>query len=311
MCRRTVHFIVLLVIFALFCPSPVRAQLPRPLKRCLPYPTLADEISEMRESTHHPKVISKVIVDDLKFDGAIHLPEETLEQLTAEIKRHEFQADSDWLGELQEVPIRNAWADRGYFRALVTAESQVLSADSGTRHVSLTVHVNEGPQYRLSEVRFQSAEDSRLADELFSYAELRQQIPLRDGDLFNVEKIREGLDARSRLYGSKGYVDFTAEPRTDVGNEHQTVALTIVLSKEQQYRVASVEILGLDPALESLLRSLIRPGEIFNPQILNNFYKEHTSVLPPGAAPEDDEVLRDVRNATVALRLDFRPCPAP
>ncbi|HEX9223315.1 MAG TPA: POTRA domain-containing protein [Candidatus Acidoferrales bacterium] len=261
----------------------------------------------MREGAHHPKVI----IDDLKFDGAIHLPEEVLAQLVAEIKRHEFQADSDWLGELAEVPVRNAWQEQGYFRVLPTAESQVLSADSATRHVSVIVHVNEGPQYRLSEVRFQSAQDPRPGSDLFPLGELRQQIPLRDGDLFNVEKIREGLDALSRLYGSKGYVDFTAEPRTDVDNERQTVALTIVLSKEQQYRVASMEILGLDPGLESLLRSLIRPGEIFNPPILNNFYKEHKSVLPPGAAPEDDEILRDIRNATLALRLDFRPCPAP
>jgi len=307
MCRRAANFIVLLVIFALFCSSPVRAQLPQRLKRCLPYPTLADEISEMKANTPHPKVI----IDDLKFDGAIHLPEEVLAQLVAEIKRHEFQTDSDWLGDSVEVPVRNAWQGQGYFRALVTAESQVLSADSATRHVSVTVHVNEGPQYRLSEVRFQSAEHPRPGDELFSFAELRQQIPLHDGDFFRVEKIREGLDALRRLYGSKGYVDFTSEPRTEVDNEQQTIALTIVLSKEQQYRVASVEILGLDPALENLLRSLIRLGEIFNHQVLNNFYKEHKSVLPPGASPEDDEVLRDVRNATVALRLDFRACPAP
>jgi len=307
MCRRAVQFVLQVVIFMLFCPAPAGAQLPRRLKRCLPYPTLADEISEMKANTSHPKLI----IDDLKFDGAIHLAEETLAQLVAEIKRHDFQADSDWLGELVEVPVRNAWQEHGYFTVLPTAESQVLSRDSTTLHVSVTVHVNEGPQYRLSEVRFQSAEDPRPGDELFSFAELRQQIPLRDGDLFNVEKIREGLDALSRLYGSKGYVDFTAEPRTEVDNEHQTISLTIMLSEEKQYRVASVEILGLDPALESLLRSLIRPGEIFIPQVLNDFYKEHKSVLPPGAAPEDDEVLRDVRNATLALRLDFRGCPAP
>jgi len=179
------------------------------------------------------------------------------------------------------------------------------------RDSSVTVHVNEGPQYRLSEIRFQSTQDLRPCSDLFPLGELRQQIPLRDGDLFNVERIREGLDALRRLYGSKGYVDFTTEPRTEADTEHQTISLTIVLSEEKQYRVGSVEILGLDPGLESLLRSLIRLGEIFNHQVLNNFYEEHKSDLPPGASLEDDEVLRDVRNATVALRLDFRPCPAP
>src|SRR2546425_3311460 len=95
--RRTLaQFVLQVVIFMLFCPAPAGAQLPKRLKRCLPYPTIADEISEMRESTQHPKVI----IDDLKFDGAIHLPEEILAQLVAEIKHREFQADSDWLGEL-------------------------------------------------------------------------------------------------------------------------------------------------------------------------------------------------------------------
>src|SRR5260370_11463749 len=116
--RAAVQFVLQAVIFMLFCPAPAGAKLPRRLKRCLPYPTLADEISEMKPNTSH----QKVIIDDLEFDGTIHLPEEILAHLVAGIKRHEFLAGSDWLGELTELPVRNAWQEQGYFRVLPTAE---------------------------------------------------------------------------------------------------------------------------------------------------------------------------------------------
>jgi outer membrane protein assembly factor BamA len=290
----------------------------------------------------------KVTVEDVKFDGAIHLPNEILEQLIASIKQHEFEMDSDGLGEGQEAPITNAsqqqrqlkkrlnaespvlsrdsswlrevqeviimgaWQEQGYFTVHTSVESQVLSRDSTSQHVSITVRVNEGPQYRLGEVEFRSAQDPRPAPELlFPPDELRQQIPLREGDLFNVQKIREGLDALRRLYLRKGYIDFTASTITSVDDVQQTVSLLFELDPQERFRVSTIEILGLDPALESLLRSQIRSGDIFDATLINSFYKDHKSALPPDASPADNEVRRNVKDGTVEIKLNFRPCLAP
>jgi len=341
--RRAALLLALQAVAYMLC-SPTHAQEPRTLGRCTSNSSSADESGRPQGQVSR----LRVTIEDVKFDGAIHLPEETLDQLIASIEGHEFEMDSSgpgegqeapitnasqgqhqlkkrlsaesqvlsggpsWLRVVQEVPIRNAWQERGYFRVQTSAESQVLSQDSASQHVSITVHVNEGPQYRLGEVEFRSAEDPPPAPELFSPDELRQQIPLREGDLFNVDKIREGLDALRRLYLSKGYIDFTASPIISV-DDAQQISIVFELDPQKQFRVSTIEILGLDITLESLLRSQIRPGDIFDATLINNFYKDHKSALPPNASPADadNEVRRNVKDGTVDIKLDFRPCPPP
>jgi outer membrane protein assembly factor BamA len=45
---------------------------------------------------------------------------------------------------------------------------------------------------------------------------LRKLVPLEEGDIFNVTKIRESLDAMKKLYSSFEYINFAATPITDV-----------------------------------------------------------------------------------------------
>src|SRR5258708_38538954 len=149
MFRKVTQFTSQVLLCVLVCSTPLLAQLPERFKHCLPYPTLADEISEMKASTSRPKPKAiKSIVDEVKFDGAIHLPQDALTQLVAEIKGREFEG-SGWLNQLEEVGVRGAWQDQGYFTVHATAESRVLSRDSDAQHVSVTIHIQEGIQYRL------------------------------------------------------------------------------------------------------------------------------------------------------------------
>jgi outer membrane protein assembly factor BamA len=203
--RRTVLFILLGVIHILICSSPIYAQIPRRLERCLPYPTLAEEIKDMQdevEAKERKTPQRKVVIDAVNFDGPIHLPNSIREQLITELKQREFDGDYDWLGEIQEVPVRGAWQDQGYFRVNSTAQARIISSDSTIQHVSVIVHVDEGLQYRLGDVSFREGDpDDPLP---FPAEELRKLVPLREGDLFNVEKIREGLEALKKLYDSNG-----------------------------------------------------------------------------------------------------------
>src|SRR5258708_7528968 len=105
MSRRVIGFTSEVLLFVQICSAPLLAQLPNRLKRCLPYPTLADEIAEMKESTSRPQPkVKKFIVDQLKFDGAVHFPRELLSRLAAEIIHQEFEG-SGWLNQLVEVSI--------------------------------------------------------------------------------------------------------------------------------------------------------------------------------------------------------------
>jgi hypothetical protein len=69
----------------MFCALPTAAQLSRRLDRCLPYPTLADEISNMHQEVESKTAAmagvaalpATVVIDNVKFDPPIHLGDES------------------------------------------------------------------------------------------------------------------------------------------------------------------------------------------------------------------------------------------
>jgi outer membrane protein assembly factor BamA len=152
---------------------------------------------------------------------------------------------------------------------------------------------------------FRSREDLALA---FSAEELGALIQLRDGDVFSVEKVREGLDALRRYYGSHGYIDFVATPKTEIDEMHQQIALVLSLQEGLQFRVGNIEIVGLDTALEKDLRSRIKSGDTVNFELIVDFYQEHKSELPEEVLPEDTALQRNVIEHVADAFFDFRSC---
>jgi outer membrane protein assembly factor BamA len=83
---------------------------------------------------------------------------------------------------------------------------------------------------------------------LFPPDELRNLVPLEDGEIFSDEKIRDGIDAIARLYRSNGYLDFRLSIRRS-NDEHQSLSVVMELKQGPKYRVGDIRAVGGDPAL--------------------------------------------------------------
>jgi hypothetical protein len=129
----------LLTIFILSCwyVVPSSAQLPKRLERCLPHPTLAQEIRDMRQEVRDrmfPEPVVHVHVLQVKFDPDSKIPPDIQNEISKnEIGRtHEEDADSDYLDdaakEIAEVAARGALQGHGYFQPLADANLTVLRA---------------------------------------------------------------------------------------------------------------------------------------------------------------------------------------
>ena len=125
----------------------------------------------------------------------------------------------------------------------------------------------------------------------------------------NYDRIRDGLDSLRKLYGSDGYIDVSLGATTQSHDESQTVSVVMKLTEGPQYRVGNVQVVGLDPTLEDKLRSKLKPGDVMNPQILCDFYRDNKLLLPASASPQDVKVTRDAQNATVDLSFVFSAAP--
>jgi hypothetical protein len=247
----------------------------------------------------------KVVVDDLVLDGSTDVAEAAWNQIVSEAKVETFSGDA-WVEELREVYLRSGLRNHGYFNAEVTVEANVVSSNPILEHVVVHARVRGGAQYRLSGVQFRNVDSERhLA---FSAEELRALVPLHDGDVFSVERVRQGIDALRKYYGSHGYIDSVAVPETKVDEMHQEIVLVMSLQEGFQFRLGNIEIIGLDSALEEKLRSKIRSGDILNFQLLADFYQEHKSELPEEVLPEDTEFHRNIKEQTADAFFDFRSC---
>jgi len=311
MARRVVVTIGLLAVSSgLLIGAPIQAQVPSAPQSCFSPPVENTKslvnVNGKSQTSHGNKDTSrKVIVDRIEFDRPVHLSNSDIEQVIEKANKTEWDADSPaWIDELAEIELRSAWQDQGYFKIAIDPHTQSIGRDSDHERFLVSVHVlNEGPQFHLGDIRF-------TGGTAIPESELRQLFPLREGEFFDVAQVRAGIEALTKLYGSHGYIDFTAVPDTKVDENLQRIELEMHLDEQKQFRFGTVEIRGIDPGLEAGLRSITVPNEIVNMDLITAFFKENRSVLPPRAL-DNLELRRNVRTGIVDVTFDARSCSRP
>jgi hypothetical protein len=296
----------------LLCISSAFGQLPKRVEKCLPYPTLAQEIRDVQSPAPVPSPV-RVRVTSVDFAATDTIPQDAKEEISAELRSHVFQpnTDSAYLNdvanEIAEVNVRGALQNRGYFKATPAANLTTIQSEGTEISVAAKISAEPGPQYRAGSIRVESADGSALQ---FSSAVLRRLIPLQTGDLFNVGAIRTGLENLRRAYAQEGYVDMTTEPETSIDEAHEIIDTVLRVNQEAQYRVGTIELLGVNTATQQkLTESLPKSGQIFDGTRLDDFFKTNRAILPTDASTDDVSVKRDLRAKTVAISFDLRTCP--
>ncbi len=309
--RLTFWLALLTFVSASISPPAVYAQFSPWLKNCAPFPTFADEIQarlseEQPRATEEKSLQPKVHIVAVIFKGEIELPQSVRAQVSSKLGQTTFERDSRWLEASREV-MMDVLRDHGYLRARVTTRADVLSRNAEEERVSLTFEISESPQYRLTEIKFADAH-------VFPPGELRKQFPLQDGDIFDLSGIRIGIERLTRMYGKRGYINFTAEPDLRADNAHHRVSVTMNLNEDRQFKVGKVEILGFEKEVAAhALKMTLKPGEVFNCERIDDFYKENEAILratiPLGEFKDRVQIGQNAAANTVTVVFDLRHCP--
>jgi outer membrane protein assembly factor BamA len=299
-------------LFVLCVPCAF-GQLPKRVENCLPYPTLAQEIREMQPADPMPPRV-RVRVIRVEFDSKDGIPTNARDEISADLRSHVFERDAgaayldDVANDIAEVGARGALQERGYFTATAAAKLTALQSEGAEVSVAVIVSAKPGPQYRAGDIRVEAADNRSLE---FSTEVLRDLIPLQRGELFNVEKVREGIKNLTLVYGREGYVDMTAEPDLQIDEAHETIDMVLKIDQQVQYRVGNIEFMGVNRVTrEKLLQSLPKFGQVFNGTLLEEFFRVNRTILPPNVSRDDVNVSKDQKSKTVAILFDFRTCPS-
>lgn len=245
-----------------------------------------------------------ITVAEMLFDGAFQVPTADQEEIATSIKQRTYEGSLDEVTSEVQERVKAAWQNRGYFKADVSGDAKTLTSNPASARIALTIHVNEGKQYQLGKITFKN--NTVISDA----SVLRSLFVLKDGDLFDRDKIGHGLDALRKAYAEMGYINFTSVPGTKFDDENKLIDLEINLDEGKQFYISGISILSSD---ERMSRNASRdmpfqPGDIYNQRLLELFLLKYASV--PNADRDRNEFLRlDEQAGTVAITFDLRNCP--
>lgn len=243
---------------------------------------------------------NRILIQELVISGATTLNSQQLNEIVNSLTALEMDANGK---ELKER-LRDSFQQHGYFAANVkTAEIKPLDPLARPMPVRVEADVDEGPRFRFSPIKF-------VGNHVLSAEQLQAQFPFHTGDLFEIGKVRSGLESLRKLYGSMGYMNFSLVDKTDTnsgGGSAATIRLTFEVHEGSQYRMGKLDLTGdKEVALQLQNRWELEPGKPFDAEYLERFVEENRTLL--GAdfnAESDTDFSLDCRELTVSVQIQL------
>lgn len=154
------------------------------------------------------------------------------------------------LGDLETL--NSFYQDRGYLRFNVTSIQVSLSPDK--RNIYLTINVEEGEPYTISEYHF-------AGELIVPEGNLRRLVSVREGEVFSRKEVEATGDRISSGLADFGYAFAEVDPLTRLDDEEKTVELTFFVEPGKRAYVRRINFSGNDKTNDITLRREMRQFE--------------------------------------------------
>ena len=170
--------------------------------------------------------------------------------------------------------------------------------------VDITLPVEEGDRYKLKEITFtgnKAVADTRA---------LRAQFKIKDGDIFDTEAVRKGLENLRKAYAALGYINFAPVPNTDANDETHEITLKIDLDEGKQFFVRRIEFQGNTTTRDKVIRRelALEEGQVYNGNLweLSLLRLNQLQYFEPLKPEQDSEIKQNPQDATVDILLKVK-----
>ncbi|MBV9086307.1 MAG: outer membrane protein assembly factor BamA, partial [Acidobacteriaceae bacterium] len=210
---------------------------------------------------------------------------------------------------------RYDYQTRGYFKAIVSDPKTKIRDVSGIKWympwkksegkvVDITMPIEEGDRYKLKEITFSGNK------QISNTAALRNIFKMKDGDWFNAELVRKGLDDLKKAYGEFGYINATAVPDTHFDDANKTITLKIDIDEGKQFSVRRIEFVGNTTTRDKVIRRelALEEGGIYNSRLweLSLLRLNQLQYFEPLKAETDSETKQNNQDNTIDLTLKVK-----
>lgn len=246
---------------------------------------------------HRSNKNAGILIIDFTITGTQTISATDLARITSDMIGSCFDEDS----EEMEERVRASFQDRGYFKVEVKSLRFKPRDPLGVpKPVSLEGEVSEGARYKLAEITF-------VENHAFSSEILRKQFPLKKGGLFERGKVASGLGSLRKLYGTRGFLDYSAIPDTEFAS-NATVSLNLSFQEGPQYHMGKVEIVA-DKEVAARLRAQwkLAEGDVYDSSYIDQYLETNRDLLPVGFSRANIEKVQNCPETSVAVRLIVDP----
>lgn len=163
--------------------------------------------------------------------------------------------------------IKEILLNKGYLNAQVGSPTVELTEDK--KWFIVTYSVVEGEPFTVAEVGFRGYT-------VFEEAELRENLKIKAGEIFQRAKIRDEITRITDMYGSKGYAFADVVPNVNPNNEERTASLILSIKEGEMMRIRQINITGNDKTRDNVIRREIRVDEqdvIDTPSLKRSFQR--------------------------------------
>jgi outer membrane protein insertion porin family len=275
--------------------------------------------------TFHVKEGPTVKVGKIEFTGNNNLSDRTLRRAMKNLKPigipHSIilenlfarTFDATKLDEDTER-VRQAYRDRGYFKAL-TSEPTTHIRDAGGlnpftlrpskgKRVDILMPIEEGERYRLGAITFSGNKA------VTNTKVLRAQFDQKDGEWFNATMFSKGLDKLRKSYGELGYINMVGTPEPKIDEANKTISLNIDIDEGKPFYVSRIEFTGNTITRDKVIRRelMLEEGQVYNSRLwdLSILRLNQLNYFETLKADTDSESRQNADNGTVDLLLKLK-----
>jgi outer membrane protein assembly complex, YaeT protein len=210
--------------------------------------------------------------------------------------------------------VRQAYRDRGYFKALTSQPTTHIRNAGGLnpftlrpskgKRVDILMPIEEGERYRLGGITFSGNKA------VTNTKVLRAQFAQKDGEWFDATKFQKGLDQLRKSYGELGYINFVGSPTPRIDEAKKLIYLNIDIDEGKPFYVSRIEFTGNSITRDRVIRRelLLQEGQVYNSRLwdLSILRLNQLNYFETLKADQDSESRQNADDGTVDLLLKLK-----
>lgn len=152
--------------------------------------------------------------------------------------------------------IRYLYLQEGYYNAQISTPKIYL--DKLTNAVNIIINVVEGKKYFIGKLEFNSS--------TFDQEELKNKLPLKEGDAFSYTQFQASIKILETLYGDKSYAFVNVLPDVTLNEEKQLLNIRFSFNLGPSVKIGKVNVRGNTKTHDHVIRRelLLSGGENYS-----------------------------------------------